>query len=131
MHFFEKYVSIKIENQKILVLMSKLSPKLDEVNASYPCKYINSVLWDFHVIFRISSIYYIITQFFKKYVRVKIEDHKILVLMSKLSPKLDEINVSYPCKYKSQSCETFMYFINFTSYEGCSKSKVPYFLSFF
>ncbi len=39
MHSFKKYVRIKIENQKILVLMSKLSPKLDQVNASYPCKY--------------------------------------------------------------------------------------------
>ncbi len=40
MHFFEKYVIIKIENQKILILRSELSPKLDEINASYPCKYI-------------------------------------------------------------------------------------------
>ncbi len=39
MHFFEKYIRIKIENHKILVLISKLSPKLDEVNASYPCEY--------------------------------------------------------------------------------------------
>ncbi len=47
-HFFEKYVRIKIEDHKILVLMSILLPKLDEVNTSYVCKY-NSILWDFHV----------------------------------------------------------------------------------
>ncbi len=54
-------------------------------------------------------------QFFEKYVRIKIEDHKILVLMSKLSQKLDKINVSYPCKYIIQSVRlscTSMYFIN-------------------
>ncbi len=32
-------------------------------------------------------------QFFEKYVRIKIEYHKILILMIKLSQKLDEINV--------------------------------------
>ncbi len=42
-HCFEKYVTIKIEDNKILVLMSILLPKLDDVNASYPCKY-NSIL---------------------------------------------------------------------------------------
>ncbi len=39
------------------------------------------------------------THFLEKYVRIKIEEYKILVLTSKLSQKLDEINVSYPCKY--------------------------------
>ncbi len=49
MHFLEKYVSIKIKDHKILVLMSIiLSSKLDEVNASCAHKY-NSILWDFHV----------------------------------------------------------------------------------
>ncbi len=38
MHFFEKYVKIQIEDHKILVLMNKLSPKLDEINASYARK---------------------------------------------------------------------------------------------
>ncbi len=35
MDFFEKYLRIKIEKHKILVLMSKLSQKLDEVITSY------------------------------------------------------------------------------------------------
>ncbi len=48
--------------------------------------------------------------FFEKFVRIKIEDHKIPVLMSRLLPKLDEVNASYPCKC-NLSCETFMYFI--------------------
>ncbi len=39
MHFFEKYVIIRIEDHEILFLMSKLSSKLNEVNASYPHKY--------------------------------------------------------------------------------------------
>ncbi len=47
-HSFEKYVRIKIVDHKILILMSKLSPKLDEINASYPCKY-NLILRDFHI----------------------------------------------------------------------------------
>ncbi len=47
-HFFEKYASIKIENHKIFTLMNKLSPKLDEVNGSYLCKY-STVLWDFDI----------------------------------------------------------------------------------
>ncbi len=51
--------------------------------------------------------------FFEKYVRIKIENHKILILLSKLSLKLDKINASYPCKYITQFCETFMYFIVF------------------
>ncbi len=59
---FEKYVRVKIEDHKILVLMSKLSPKFDEVNASYPCKY-NSVLLRLPCI---SSIPHIIMLFFKK-----------------------------------------------------------------
>ncbi len=42
-HFFEKYIRIKIEGHKIFVLLSILSPKLDEVNASYACKS-NSIL---------------------------------------------------------------------------------------
>ncbi len=33
--------------------------------------------------------------------------------MSKLSPKLNKVNTSYPCKYTIQSCETFIYFIVF------------------
>ncbi len=41
-HIFEKYVRIKIEGGKILVLTIILSSKLNEVNASYPCKY-NSI----------------------------------------------------------------------------------------
>ncbi len=54
--------------------------------------------------------------FFEKDIRIKIENQKILILMSKLSLKLDEVNViylNYPCKYIIQSCETFMYFIVF------------------
>ncbi len=77
-NYFEKYVRIKIEDHKILVLMCQLSPKFDEVKASYPCEY-NSILWDFCVFHCISSIYHII-HFFEKYVRIKIEDHKILFL---------------------------------------------------
>ncbi len=77
-----------------------LSSKLDEVNASYVCEY-NSIPWDFHVFHSISSIYHLITHFFEKYVRIKIEDHKILALMKKLSLTLDEINTSYVCKYNS------------------------------
>ncbi len=50
----------------------------------------------------ISLIYNIIIHFFKKYVRIKIKDYKILIRMSKLSPKLDEVNVSYACKLKTQ-----------------------------
>ncbi len=100
MHFFEKYIRIKIENHKILVLMSILSLKLDEINASYACKY-NSILWDFHVFHCTSSIYHKIMHFFEKLIRIKIKDHKILVLMSILSPKLDEVNASYAYKYNS------------------------------
>ncbi len=43
----------------------------------------------------ISSFYHIIMHFFEKYVRIKIEDHKILILRSKVSPKLDEVNTNY------------------------------------
>ncbi len=99
-HFFEKCIRIKIEEHKIFVLMSILSPKLDEVNANYPCKY-NSILWDFHVFRCISLIYHIIMYFFEKYVRIKIEEHKILILTGILSSKLDEVNASYTCKYNS------------------------------
>ncbi len=88
------YFGIKIKDHKILVLMSTLSSKLDEVRASYACKY-NSIL------LCISLIYLIIMHFFEKCIRIKIEDHKILVLMNKRSPKLDEINASYACKYNS------------------------------
>ncbi len=92
--FFEKYIRIKIEDHKILVLISKVSPKSDEVNASYLQKY-NLILSDFHIFSCISSIYHIIMHFFKKYVRIKIEDHKILVPKSTLSLKSDEVNTSY------------------------------------
>ncbi len=44
-HFLEKYVRIKIENHKILILISKLSPKLDEVNTGYLSKYVMETLW--------------------------------------------------------------------------------------
>ncbi len=47
-HFFEKYVRIKIKAHIILVQLSKLSLKLNEVNANYACK-LNSILWDFYV----------------------------------------------------------------------------------
>ncbi len=83
MHFFAKYVRIKIEYHTILVLMNKLSPKLDEINASYACKY-NSILWKRICIL---SIYHKIMYLFEKYVRIKIEDHKILVLTSGSSHK--------------------------------------------
>ncbi len=43
MHSFKKYFRIKIEDDKILVLTNKLSPKFDKINASYACKY-NSIL---------------------------------------------------------------------------------------
>ncbi len=59
MQFFEKYVRIKIENYKIVFLMSNIPPKLDEVNAGYPCKY-NSILSNFLVFHCISSVYHII-----------------------------------------------------------------------
>ncbi len=80
--------------------MSILSLKLDEVSASYACKY-NSIIWDFHVFHCISSICCIIMHFFEKYLEIKIKDHKILVLMSRPSSKLDEINASYASKYNS------------------------------
>ncbi len=76
MHFFEKYIRIKIENQKILILMSKLSPKLDELKRKLSLWIYNSILWDFHVVHRIASIYHIIMQFFEKYVRIKIDDNE-------------------------------------------------------
>ncbi len=41
------------------------------------------------------------THFFEKYVRIKIGDHKILVLMRILLLKLDEVNVTYACNYNS------------------------------
>ncbi len=81
-------------------LMSILSSKLEKVNASYVYKY-NSILRDFHVFHSISSIYHIIMHFFEKYAKIKIEDHKILVRINKLSPKFDEINASYTCKCNS------------------------------
>ncbi len=88
----------KLKNIKFLFEWVYFHQNLDEVNASYACKY-NSVLWDFHVFHCISSIYHIIMHFFEKYVRIKIEDHKILLLLNKRSPKFDEINASYACKY--------------------------------
>ncbi len=94
MHFFEKYVRIKIENHKIVFLMSNVRPKLDEVNAGYPVNIIQSCQ---------TSMYFISLPnnyaFFFKYVRIKIEDYKILVLMSYVPPKLDEVNAGYPYKY--------------------------------
>ncbi len=48
MHVFEKFVRIKIKENKILIRMSILSSKLDEGNVSYACK-LNSILWDFYV----------------------------------------------------------------------------------
>ncbi len=45
---------MKIEDHEILVLMSKLTLKLDEVNASYACKY-NSILQDLHVFHRFTT----------------------------------------------------------------------------
>ncbi len=56
-----------------------------------------------YVFQHISSIHHIIMLFFEKYVRIKIEDHEILVLISKLSLKSDKVNASYPCKYNSVS----------------------------
>ncbi len=47
-HSLDKYVRIKIEDHKILVVTSMRSSKLDEVNASYACK-CNSILRDSHV----------------------------------------------------------------------------------
>ncbi len=52
---------------------------------------------------------------FEKYVIIKIKNHKILVLMSIRSPKLDKIDASYPGTYITQSCKTFMYFFVFIS----------------
>ncbi len=108
-HFLEKYVTTKIKDHKILVQMSILSSKLDEVNASYVCKY-SSILWDFHVFHCIFINLHIIIHFFEKYVRIKIEDHKILVLMNKLRNwmKLTHVRLVNII----QSCETYMYFIN-------------------
>ncbi len=61
MLFFEQYVRIKIENQKILFLMSKLLPKLNEINVSYPYKHSSVKLsW----ISSTSLIYHIIKHFF-------------------------------------------------------------------
>ncbi len=77
MNFFKECVRIKIEDQKILVLMSILPTKLDEVNTNYALKYCNSILWSFHVFHCISSIYHIIMYFFPKSIRIKIEDHNI------------------------------------------------------
>ncbi len=84
MPFFEKYLRIMIEDHKILVLVSECSRKLNEINVSYPYKY-KSVVWYVHVFHRILLIYHIIRGFFKKDVRIKIENHKILVLMSEHS----------------------------------------------
>ncbi len=54
MHFFEKYLRIKIEDRKILVLMNILLRKLDEINVSYVCKY-NIILWDLHVFYQFTT----------------------------------------------------------------------------
>ncbi len=54
-------------------------------------------------------------QFLEKYVRIKIGDHKILVLMSQLSSKLDKVNASYACKYNSVLWD-FRIFYQFTAY---------------
>ncbi len=72
MHFFKNYFGIKIEDHKILIPMSELSPTLDEVNAIY---HFNPVR-----LLCISSIYHILMQFLM--LRIKIEDHKVLVSTS-------------------------------------------------
>ncbi len=56
---------------------------------------------DFHVFHCISLIYHIIMHFLKKCVTFKIKNHKILVGMSILSKKLDEVNARCACKYNS------------------------------
>ncbi len=49
-------------------------------------------------------------RFLEKYVIIKIKDHKIVIGMSILSSKLDEVN---PMSVNIiQSCDTFLYFIN-------------------
>ncbi len=88
--------------------MSKLLPKSDKVNISYPCKY-NSIRKTFMYFINLPRNYAL----FEKCVRIKIKNHKIFILMSKRSPKLDKVNASYSCKYIIQFCETFMYFIVF------------------
>ncbi len=64
--------------------MSKLSPKLDETNVSHLCKCIiqscEAFMYFIYILYKYAL--------FKKYVRIKINNQKILVLMSKLSPKL-------------------------------------------
>ncbi len=96
MHYFEKFVIIKIKDRKILVWMSILSWKLDEVNLSYVSKQFNPVRLSC-----ISRIYHIIMHLCEKFVRIKIKDRKILVGMSILSWKLDAVNTSYANKYSS------------------------------
>ncbi len=59
--------------------MAKLHEKVEINTFSYGTFTFSCLLLEKYVIF-------------EKYARIKIEDHKILVLMSVRSPKLDEIN---------------------------------------
>ncbi len=110
MLFSGKYLRIKVEDHKMLVLVSKLSPKLLELNASYPCKY-TSILWDFYVFQCISTIHHIIIHFSKKYLRRKLKNINILVLISKLLSKLEEVKAGY--LFKHNSIGWHMHFIVF------------------
>ncbi len=52
--FFQKIRQNQIEDHKILILMNNLSPKLDEINASYACKY-NSIMRDLYVFYQFTT----------------------------------------------------------------------------
>ncbi len=102
MHFFKNTLELELKIIKFSfegAYFHRSSMKLTQV---MPVNIIQSWLWDFHTFHRISSIYHLIViYFFGKYVRIKIKDHKILVRMSKISPKLDEVNASWACKLNS------------------------------
>ncbi len=99
-YFFEKYVTC--QNWRTLNSRSKeyTFTKFGWSERSYVYKY-NSILWAFRVFHCISSIYHLINHFFEEYIRIKIEEHKILILTSIPSPNLAEVNASYTYKYNS------------------------------
>ncbi len=86
------------------------------------CKY-NSILCHFYVYHCVASIYHIIMHFLKKYVRIK-----ILVLINKLSPKLDEINACCACKYNSYlPISLSLYRPPTSSHENIRKTEIKFF----
>ncbi len=65
----------------IKVLLSILSPKLDEVHASYACKN-NSILQVFYVFHCISSVYHIIMQLKKNKLKINFFKNTLLLNIS-------------------------------------------------